>query len=109
MIRFKSLSFALVFINVFMAISSSVIAQAQDNFNFNVLNGLFVPTQSQRFFQTGREKFEQEIQIFTDPKHYLGEDLLQIDPKLIKQMKQPQPLPHFRLNNLQDNRGYSNP
>jgi hypothetical protein len=64
-------------------------AKAQDNFNFDMLNGLFTPNQSTEFFQAGRDSFEQQLEFFTHPEQYLENDLLQIDPKLIKQINQP--------------------
>lgn len=57
----------------------------------NVINGLFTPTQSQRFFEEGRIAFEREVEIFNHPERYQGEDLLQFDRELIEQMKQLQP------------------
>ena len=64
---------------------------AQRSVNFNSLNGLFTPTQSQRFFRTGRERFEREIEIFTNPDKYLNNNLLSIDPAAIEQMNEPHP------------------
>lgn len=63
--------------------------RAESNFNFDVLNGLFTPTQSERFFQAGREDFEQAVKSFTYPEQYLRDDLLQIDPEIIEQLNQP--------------------
>ena len=57
-------------------------AKAEIKLDASVLNGLFTPTQSERFFEAGREDFEREIEIFTHPERYLREDLLQIDPEL---------------------------
>ena len=62
--------------------------KAENKPNLDSLNGLFTPTQSERFFQAGRENFEREIEIFTHPEKYLRDDLLQIDPELIEQMNQ---------------------
>lgn len=74
-------------------ITAIATANAQDN--LNVLNGLFTPTSAQRFFQVGRENFEQEVEIFIHPERYVTEDLLRIDPKLIKQMEETQPTSNF--------------
>jgi hypothetical protein len=60
--------------------------KAQDNVDFEVLNGLFTPTESTRFFQAGREDFAREVEIFNHPERYLGDNLLQINPELIEQM-----------------------
>lgn len=63
-------------------------AKAQDNIDFEALNGLFTPTESARFFQAGRVDFEREIEIFNRPERYLRGNLLQINPELIEQMDQ---------------------
>ena len=52
----------------------------------NVTNGLFAPTQSQRFFQNGREAFEKEVEIFNQPQRYWDNDVLQFDRESIEQM-----------------------
>ena len=64
---------------------------AQRTVDFNSINGLFTPTQSQRFFRMGRERFEREIEIFTNPDKYLNNDLLSIDPAAIEHMNTPHP------------------
>ena len=60
--------------------------KAESTSDLNSLNGLFTPTQSEKFFQVERENFEREIEIFTHPEKYLRDDLLQIDTKPIEQM-----------------------
>ncbi|MEM6611943.1 MAG: hypothetical protein AAF652_06755 [Cyanobacteria bacterium P01_C01_bin.72] len=62
------------------------VVKAENKLDAGVLNGLFTPTQSERFFETGRENFEREIQLFTYPEKYLRSDMLQIDTKIIEQM-----------------------
>ena len=52
----------------------------------NVTDGLFTPTESQRFFQAGREYFEREVEIFTFPERYLEGGLLRLEPKLNEQI-----------------------
>ncbi len=96
---FNSLLVAIAIV-VFAAIKT---ANAQSNLNVpsHVLNGLFSPTQSERFFQAGREDFEREIAIFNDPERYLNGDLLRIDPELIEQMNQLQPPDDFGRGNFQ--------
>ena len=74
---------------VIMGFLTVLAVKAESNFNFDVLNGLFTPTQSERFFQAGRENFEREVEIFNHPERYLEDDLLHIDPKLIEQMDLP--------------------
>ncbi|MEM8723461.1 MAG: hypothetical protein AAGE84_29955 [Cyanobacteria bacterium P01_G01_bin.39] len=67
----------------------------------NVINGLFTPTQADRFFQTGREDFEQEIKTFNHPQLDLGDDLLRFDPELIEQMQHHQPVTNFQSDHQQ--------
>ena len=73
--------------------------KAESNLNFDGLNGLFTPTQSERFFQAGREDFEREVEIFNHPEHYLSDDILQIDPALIEQMNQNKSYPDLDWEN----------
>ncbi|MEM7759608.1 MAG: hypothetical protein AAF298_15995 [Cyanobacteria bacterium P01_A01_bin.40] len=67
----------------------------------SVTNGLFTPTQAERFFQAGREDFAREVKIFNHSELYLGDKLLQIDPELVEQMHQPQPVTNFKSSNSQ--------
>ena len=86
---------------LFMGIFSVVAVKAEENFNFDMLNGLFTPTQSERFFQKGREDFEREVNLFTHSEKHFSDDLLQIDPKLIEQMNLQRQVPQFESNNSQ--------
>jgi hypothetical protein len=70
-------------------------AKAQDNFNFDMLNGLFTPNQSTEFFQAGNDSFEQQLEFFNHPEKYWQNNLLQIDPKLLKQINQPRKYLNF--------------
>jgi len=74
-------------------------AKAESNLNFDVLNGLFTPTQAERFFEVGREKIEREVEILNHPERYLSDDLLEIDPTLIEQMDRNRELPNFGREN----------
>lgn len=60
-------------------------AQAQQIPNLNVINGLFTPTQSERFFREGRQKFERELEIFKHPERYFNDDLLKLDLEPIEE------------------------
>jgi hypothetical protein len=51
--------------------------------DFNSLNGLFTPNNSQQFFETGREKLEQEIERL-QVQEMPSEELLQIEETEIK-------------------------
>ena len=73
----------------FLAVTA---AKAENNLDFDALNGLFTPTQSERFFQEGRENFEREVEILSHPEQYLWNDSLQIDPELLEQMNDKQTL-----------------
>ena len=72
--------------------SAAITAKAQGDLSSvvplpsDVTNGLFAPTQSQRFFQNGREAFEREVEIFNQPERYWDNDVLQFDRKLIEKM-----------------------
>ena len=82
---------ALVVATIILA-SAAITAKAQSHrgavvpFPNNVTNGLFTPTQSQRFFQNGREAFEREVEIFNHPESYWDNDVLQFDRESIEQM-----------------------
>ena len=92
---FNSLALAVAI--VILAAATTAKAQVP----FNVINGLFTPTQAERFFQAGRKDFEKEVERFNYPERYSGDDLLQFDPELIEQMDQPQQLPDFGADNFQ--------
>lgn len=74
-------------LTLFFAIST---AEAQNNppkISNAVLNGLFTPNAAQRFFETGRKDFEQEIKFLGNAESYFDGNLLQINPKLLEQIK----------------------
>ena len=98
-LNFFSNSFNTLLLAVALGMLVVVAAKAESNFNFDVLNGLFTPTQSERFFQAGREDFEREIDIFNHPELYPSEDLLQIDPELVGQMNRLGHSVDFKLEN----------
>lgn len=55
-----------------------------------VINGLFSPTESERFFQEGILKFESEAKILINLGSYPNNgDILQISPLLLKPQKYP--------------------
>ncbi|MGF1589312.1 MAG: hypothetical protein ACFCU7_08725 [Pleurocapsa sp.] len=83
-----------------MVIFAAITTAKAENY-LDVVNGLFTPTESERFFQAGRADFEQEIELFTHPERYRSKDLLQIDPELIEQMDRFKQLPSFELDNSQ--------
>ena len=52
------------------------------------INGLFLPTAAQRFFETGRNNFEKEIDSIIDSEDRFNKDILQLNPELVEQMKE---------------------
>ena len=98
----KWLSFLCLFglTNVSLMVKTTPVT-AQTRVNLNSLNGLFTPTQSQRFSRAGRERFEREIKIFSNPDKYFNNDLLTIDTAAIEQMKTPHPSSIFNSDPLQ--------
>ena len=86
---FNSLAIAII-----VLIFAAIAAEAQSDRGAvvplpnNITNGLFTPTQSQRFFQNGREAFEREVKIFNHPERYWDNNVLQFDRGLIEQMSQ---------------------
>lgn len=66
-------------------------SSAQDNIPAvptPTFNGLFSPTAADRFFETGRNNFEREIDFVNDSEDRFSDDLLQLDPELVQQMKE---------------------
>lgn len=64
----------------------------------SVLNGLFSPTASERFFKEGRRNIEREVKILTNPELYKPEDILLnngIDKKTIEQLDEKNPILNF--------------
>jgi hypothetical protein len=89
--------------SLFLAIAISLLSQisttkAQNslpNIPNSVFNGLFSPNAAQRFFETGREDFEREIKFVGNLERYFNGNLLQIDEKLIEQIKKNRTLQNF--------------
>ena len=99
------------FVAIFLVLVSAVAtAKAQDNLpniSQHSLNGLFYPTAADRFFEAGREDFEQEIDLIVNSEQYFNQDILQIDPQIIEQMQDIQFFPdaetdhsHLQVNEL---------
>lgn len=94
-------SFSIAF--VFILLGAIATAKAQNNFPSvaefdSSLNGLFSPTASERFFNAGREDFEDEIDFINNSDIY-DEDLLSVDEDIREQIKQIQLQP---FNSSQD-------
>ena len=69
----------------------------------DVINGLFYPRSSQRFFEQGRSIFEREIQIFFYRQHLSLENILKTSDQLLQQnelLRQEEILHWQRLNIL---------
>lgn len=59
--------------------------------NQSVLNGLYSPTASEKFFEEGRRNIERETEILVNPERYKREDILQnntIDTKIIEKIEE---------------------
>lgn len=77
-----------VAIATFVSLTSSANLVKAQNFDA-VINGLFSPTQSERFFQEGRRSFESEVEILTNSEDHFKDDILQITPELLKPRQYP--------------------
>lgn len=64
-------------------------------------NGLFSPTAAQRFFETGRNNFEREIDSVINSKDRFSDDLLKLDRGLVEQMKENSSTQNTWQSNLQ--------
>ena len=84
-----------IFIILVSAIATSKAKDIQPPLDESTLNGLFTPTEAQRFFEAGRKDFEQEVEIIAHPERYLTDDLLQIDDRLIEEMRETKPFYDF--------------
>lgn len=83
------------FIAIALTLAAITTSSAQNNIpaaqtpNFTpTFNGLFSPTAADRFFETGRNNFEREIDSVIDSEDRFSDDLLQLDPELVRQMKE---------------------
>ena len=92
---------SLIMAMVIVILTAMTTAKAQNDIDLNMTKGLFTPTESQRFFQEGREDFAQEVRIFLHPERYLNGDILQINPELRQQMNQKQQAANFTAENSQ--------
>ena len=81
----------IVLTTIVLGITVSPTLRAQPaNFNVSfpsqqITNGLFAPTNSQRFFEEGRRQFETEIQNLRENQDSAPEELLKIDPEVLWQ------------------------
>lgn len=76
-------------ISLTVSLTISVNPALAESLAHTVINGLFTPTQSDRFFKEGRLKLESETKILTNPQYSANDDLLQITPELLEQRKYP--------------------
>ena len=82
-------------IAIAIAIGATTASSAQNNIpaartpNFtSTFNGLFSPTAAQRFFETGRNNFEREIDFLIDSEDRFNNELLHLNPELVQQLKE---------------------
>lgn len=50
-----------------------------------MINGLFTPTEPDRFFQEGRRKFDAKTRVLDNAKYYFDNDILDISPEVLRQ------------------------
>ncbi|MEB3217042.1 MAG: hypothetical protein VKN72_12560 [Nostocales cyanobacterium 94392] len=82
----------------FFIIGTTDRAFAQSNvpsINQSVLNGLYSPRASEKFFEEGNRKIEREIQILQNPERYKHKDILQNNAVDIKTIEKKQTIPTF--------------
>jgi hypothetical protein len=84
--RLSSITFIVLAIVVIPLVDS---LKAQEN--SQILNGLFTPTNAQRFFEQGRREFQREEKIFVDREDYFNGDILKIKEEFTSQEKKPKP------------------
>jgi uncharacterized protein YcbK (DUF882 family) len=62
-------------------------AAAEDHGSPDVGNALASPTSSERFFKTGRQQLEEEIQRLQQTSNAQTSDILKIDPAIFQQLR----------------------
>lgn len=71
--------------------------------NQTVLNGLYSPTASERFFEKGKRSIERETRILTNPKLNQRENLLKnntVNSEIIEELEEKNPIINFPQDNL---------
>lgn len=92
------------FIAIAIITVGAITTSAQDNIpavQTPSFNGLFTPTAAQRFFETGRNNFEREIDSIINSEDRFSDDLLQLDRELVEQMKENPSTQNIRQSNRQ--------
>jgi hypothetical protein len=72
--------------------------------NQSVLNGLYSPTASERFFEEGKKKIERETKILVNPQRYKKEGILKnniVNTKIIEELEETNPILNFPNDGLQ--------
>ncbi|WP_414621244.1 hypothetical protein [Calothrix sp. CCY 0018] len=71
--------------------------------NQSLLNGLYSPTASERFFEEGKRKIERETKILVNPERYKREGILKnnIVNNRIEQLEEANPIINFPNDGLQ--------
>lgn len=72
--------------------------------NQTVLNGLYSPTASERFFEEGKRSIEKETRILLNPKLRQREGLLKnniVNSRIIEELEEKNPILDFPQDNLQ--------
>lgn len=71
--------------------------------NQSVLNGLYSPTASERFFEQGKNKIERETKILVNPQRYKKEGILKnniVNSRIIEELEQENPILNFPEDSL---------
>ncbi len=93
------------FASVMISAMDTALAQISPSMpNQSVLNGLYSPTASERFFEEGKKKIEKQTLILVNPERYKPESILKINivnTKIIEELEQKNPILNFPNNGLQ--------
>jgi hypothetical protein len=93
--RFGKFLFLAIAIVLFSEISTTKAQNSLPKIPNSVFNGLLSPNAAERFFETGREDFEREIKFVGNSESYFNGNLLQIDEKLIQQIRKSRTFRNF--------------
>lgn len=93
----------LMTIAIIIGTTTTPSAQNISRLQNSTFNGLFTPTAAQKFFETGRNNFEREIDSVIDSEDRFSNDILQLE-EAIKQMKETNSIQNAQQNNPQNER-----
>lgn len=82
--------FPKILLSLITLLASSVNLVKAQHIPPTVINGLFTPTESDRFFQEGRRKFDAKTRVLDNAEHYFDNDILDISPEVLRQEQEKQ-------------------